>query len=562
MNAISVKLLFLLVTITAPALLSGQSTLRLVSKANVENEGTPLTEGPEYEMASEIYRRLVEARGDRRFKEPVFTMDMGERSVAFFVGADHRIALEKKAYDICMSLGKETGKNAIAALLGHELIHFYEKHQWRSGFAQTNADLTIGARLQRIAGADRLSNETQADYLGGFLAYSAGYDVYEALPKLFDELYAKYPLKDEEMEDNYPSKEDRKAMARKAMEKLNRLVEVFDMANLMTAVGRYNDARAFYKHILIDYQGREIYNNLGVLTVLQAMTYLTEKERRYRLPLELDLNFGSSTRSGAGDSEKIKNALLREAVVYFNNAISLDPDYAPAYLNKACAFFLLEQDDLTRARFYAGVEAKQRAAANARFEKTAWDADVLLALIALAEGKEADARQLLETARKKTTVADYNFRVLTGQPLKKPSKPNGPEYEVINDLEIDDIRTEIRNLTRSNRDEIREEVLFEQLRFRVYENMGKLKNSRIYHCDPPFGDDSPDVYFHLTNADYPGEVYDGIKVGTPLSTITDQYGEPKFAYEATNGAIIGYEQMLFFLDQEKRVKRWAHYYLQ
>lgn len=38
-----------------------------------------------------------------------------------------QIGLEEKAYDICISFGADS-LNALAALLGHELVHYFEKH--------------------------------------------------------------------------------------------------------------------------------------------------------------------------------------------------------------------------------------------------------------------------------------------------------------------------------------------------------------------------------------------------------------------------------------------------
>lgn len=220
--------------------------------AELEQEMEALV-GPKYEKALAIYNKLVEAKGDRRFPVPAFTMTKAANNAAFLVYGGTQIGLEEKAYDICMSMGEQEGKAAIAGLLGHELVHFYEKHQWRSSFAKAYQELEIGRTLQGMVDHDKINNETQADYLGGFLAYSAGYPVFDNRSAILDKIYKTYPFPEIDSTGAYPSLNDRKALAQKSEEKLKDLVRVFEVGNLLAAIGQYDDARVFFKHILIDY---------------------------------------------------------------------------------------------------------------------------------------------------------------------------------------------------------------------------------------------------------------------------------------------------------------------
>ncbi len=537
----------------------GQGTnFRFITKANTESEDTTKILGPKYKRALKIYNKLAEARGDKRFPLPAFTMSGSERWVAYLEGDGLSIGLEEKAYDICMSYGEEKGENAIAALLGHELTHFYEKHQWRSGFADAFQDLQVGADLNQTIGLDKLNNETQSDYLGGFLAYSAGYQVFENLPKFYDDLYQSYSLP-EKMQ-GYASKSDRKALAVKSTEAVQKLIEVYEMANLLTAIGRYNDARVFFKHILTQYQGREVYNNLAVLTILEAMTYLSKEEKKYRIPIELDLTFGSATRDGAVDAkEKKMKALLEEALRYLDNAISMDKAYAPAYLNKACVYYLLK--DYNRARFYGNVEARQQARLDRKkFRSTLLNCNVLNALILYQTGKEDKAIEILEKNKKNSALAAYNLGVMKALPNPKVKKPNGPEDEEIDGIEFGNIYAFTRSS--KNRRSKEEQELFGQIDFRKWENTGGLTESTIYVCKAPPGEEQPDIYFHITDAGYSGEnFYEEFRVGTPRKAITDIYGEPGFSLETPNGQIMVYEEMLIMLDAGQKVYRWASYFL-
>lgn len=505
--------------------------------------------GEKYKKARAIYDKLVEAKGDRRFPVPAFTMTKETNNAAFLVYGGTQIGLEEKAYDICMSMGEAEGEAAVAGLLGHELIHFYEKHQWRSGFAQAYAELEIGRRLRGMVDQDKVNNETQADYLGGFLAYSAGYDVFDNRGPLLDKIYTQYPFPEVDSSGAYPSLEDRKALARKSEEKLKELVSVFEVGNLLTAVGQYEDARAFYKHILIDYQGREIYNNLGVVTVLEALEFFPQSERKYRLPLELDMSFGAGGKDGFGDKIERRNRLLREAILYFNNAIGMDPGYAPAYLNKACAYYML--GDNKRAAFYAGVEAQRD---TSKYPKTATDAKVLLAMLAAKAGNAEEAIAQLEQLETPSAVARYNLSIMKGTEAATPAKPDGPDAYDIDGVDPFDLTT----FDRQHRRQRQEIELFGALDFRIWNksSVDQLTHSTVYMVKSPNG---TNTYLQLTDAAHPGELYDGFKAGTSRAEMVDLYGEPNTSLELPAGEIMVYKEVLLLLDQDGKLERWANY---
>lgn len=505
--------------------------------------------GPKYEKARTIYDKLVEAKGDLRFPVPAFTMTKETNNAAFLVYGGTQIGLEEKAYDICMSMGDAEGEAAVAGLLGHELVHFYEKHQWRSGFAQAYSELEVGRRLRDMVDQDKVNNETQADYLGGFLAYSAGYDVFDNRGALLDKIYEQYPFPKVDTTGAYPSLEDRKALAKKSEEKLKDLVSVFEVGNLLTAVGQYEDARAFYRHILIDYQGREIYNNLGVATVLEALEFFPQSERKYRLPLELDMSFGAGGRDGFGNKVERRTKLLREAILYFNNAIGMDPGYAPAYLNKACAYYMLEDNE--RAAFYAGVEAQRNME---RYPKTATDANVLLAMLKAKAGDVEEAIDQLAQMESPSAVALYNLNMMKGAETVSPDKPDGPDAFDIDEVDPFDLTLFDRQFRRQRR----EIELFGALDFRIWDNsrVDQLAHSTVYMVKSPNG---TNTYFQLTDAGSPGELYDGFMVGASRAEMMDLYGEPRTSLELPTGELMVYKEVLLLLDEDGKLERWANY---
>ncbi len=365
------------------------ATLPLAQKPNAIRSAVTLgKETPQYKKAVSVYNRLVQARGDSRYPVPSFALLKEVNRMAAMDYAKHEIILEEKAFEVCNSFGNQSDA-AIAMLLAHELTHYYEKHGWRKGFVENNIDLDIGLRLDSLV--DYAAKETEADYLGGFLVYSAGYGLFDKGPDVLAKLYQAYNMPVGRTE-KYPSLSDRQSMGRRSAEKMAQLVEVFDMANLLTAIGNYTDAYAFYYYVLMVYQSREIYNNLGVTAVLDAMQYFGPAELKYRFPVELDLT-STATRNVLAAPNR--DSLLRQALLHFDAAISLDPHYAPAYLNKANAYALLK--DYNRARFYAGVEARQTALKH-NYPKTALDADVLTGILDALESQEEKAQATLKAA--------------------------------------------------------------------------------------------------------------------------------------------------------------------
>jgi hypothetical protein len=547
-----------------PAGLTGQpntTPFSLLEKSSAEINLEPSVAKEKRDRAEAIYRKLVEAKGDYRFSAPPFLFTQGEANIAFLQGDGLSIGLEEKAYDLL----EQFGDAALAFILGHEVSHFYEKHAYQRGVFNSYNDKELAGALREAKtamaglaydklavavekGRERLTKvtmETEADYLGGFLAYSAGYDV-RNVPGIFEALYAGYGLGDEMF--GYASKEARMEMGREAEARMNEFIDVYEVANLLVALNRYADARIVYKHILQQYQGREVYNNLGVLTVLEAMEYFSKTDKQYRLPLELDLSFNSASKS-VEDTEAFRAQLLIEAMGYFNSAISLDRDYAPAYLNLACAHYLLE--DYDRARFYAGVEAARKASANPeRFPNTGANVEVLLALIDIREGNESAGIERLSAVSSKSALAAANL--LTAQGKEAPAADRTIADRsiswAVDGLKAKDLLTATQSTSKSTRLDFFGDAGL---------NIWTRDNARVYRFSPAISSGRPKVSFAITNGGYTGETRDGFKVGSPGKDITDRFGQPARKQTTVAGEIWVYDAAILIMDMEGKLKRWA-----
>ncbi len=285
---------------------------------------------PEYNRINNIYEKLVAAKGDSRMRKPELNL---RDEVRYAASMDYKlieISLEKKAYDVAVNYGDA----AIAFLLAHELIHYYEKHGWRTQYTIANSDLETGKILGSIN--DKIINEVQADVLGGFLAYSAGFGNFENGGKLINDLYKEYKMK-EEIE-NYPSKNERIKLAERNKEKMTKLSSLYEMAGLLSVIGKYKEAYFYYEHLLNIYQSRELYNNAGLTCMILANSLMNQDSIKFELPGVMDLEFSGDSRSASKYDEINKH--INEALNHFETCIIMDKTYLPAYINKSSALII------------------------------------------------------------------------------------------------------------------------------------------------------------------------------------------------------------------------------
>jgi len=301
------------------------------------------TDNYKYQIAKRIFDDLIEAKGDKRMQVPDFIMSKKKRYVAWMDNKRSQIGFEELAYDVCISF-EEDSLNALAALIGHEITHYYEKHAWGNDFATAFTDLNVSGTVKSNAKSldMKTTNETEADYLGGFLAYSAGYQTFGVMPRLLVDVYTEYGLPDEIA--GYPSLDDRSKLAVESEMKLEELIHVFDAANYMIVLQQHETVNEYYSYILKEFQSREIYNNAGVNAVLAAMQLFdrNDEQLKYAYPIQLD----NETRMnkpkvrgeiyGFAEREEKRNKLLEQARYYFKQAYALDTDYATALINIAC----------------------------------------------------------------------------------------------------------------------------------------------------------------------------------------------------------------------------------
>lgn len=490
-----------------------------------------------YRHVLAVYEKLVKSRGDRRMPVPRLEFSRVVDQIGWMNADSLEIGFEERGYDVCAR--QPDPDAALAFLLSHELTHYYEKHGWRRSFARSFNDLKIGGLIDSLQ--DDVALETQADYLGGFLAYSAGLGLLDRPDSLLAELYAAYKLPENLA--GYPALKDRMALCLRTRQRLDRLVSVFELANFLSVTGHYSESRRYFRFILREYQSPEIYNNIGITDVLEALRYLSPDKLKGYYPLEIDLRSRATRGESRADSADI---LLQEAILNFNFALSMDPDYAPACLNKACAFSMMGQ--LERAEFYAGVEGLETARKTGD-KKVESDLQVLLGIVAIQRGNKEKARQIFEKEAGSNPLAAQNLALLLEKttPKKSDDFPLPPE-------EIDGLSLTAFAVSPKFNPKLTLEIE-KNTTFYQYNKSGW--HSTIYYTFDHAADHS--VYFHITGTGYSGQTAGDIHLGVTEQDIISVYSDPLKTMETPVGRLLVYKNLIFVLDQHGKLLKWVNY---
>lgn len=491
-----------------------------------------------YETARAVFDNLLRSRADFRQQAPALVMNDGEQYVAWMDPDKIQIGLEEKAYDICISFGADS-LNALAALLGHELVHYFEKHDWSRHFAAHNQDMESAKRIGNMK--EGLKQEAQADYLGGFLATTAGYSVYNLMPQLLKKIYTHYGLP--EQIDGYPGLGERVSMSDNAMQELKVLQTVFATAGHLTLLKQYEDAAAYYRYILNTFPSREIYNNAGANLLLAATLLYAPTEMPYALPVELDPTsrlFG--LKAVTPNRNEQRKLLLEEAFQHIDRAILLDPKYSPAYLNKASVFVLLGQWDDAAYWILKGRKAPTQYR----------EADYLIleGIAAALQNDKTSARQKFEKAQEGGyLLAEINLRALDQLQQDRSRATPAIGLETMEKINLDDFL-----LNPSVDSEI-------EVGPRLLAGAKQLKGSRIlvHYAD----NGRRYAVFHLCESGCIEMTKSLIGVGSDKAAIFEAYGAPAEVVSQPDGLYLIYplQRVFFKLNKTNSVVSWGIYRL-
>ncbi|WP_297516453.1 M48 family metalloprotease [Flavobacterium sp.] len=295
-----------------------------------------------------VFNQIVLAYGSSKTApELVVTKQKQDRPAFYKFDKKPIVTIDAYLFTICRSFGKDS-LNALSVVIGHELAHYYNEHSFCTDFAFAirNKNEVFSKKVKLIDKNQKIIYETQADDKGLFYAAIAGYEPFEVQPKLLDTIYTQYLLKDA---DGYPTKVQRKEIAKNALLKAKRLYETFTLGLKYIQEKNYDKAIEAFNTVNNDFPSRENYNNLGVAKTRKALdlqepnTIEKASPERFLYPIEIEnksrLN-KEITRSLDDNSEVIEQ-LLKDAQNDFQEAIRLDPNFTKGYINLACVLDLL-----------------------------------------------------------------------------------------------------------------------------------------------------------------------------------------------------------------------------
>ncbi len=290
-------------------------------------------------VLEKVLTNLHQASGFREVNKPSIDLITTTQTAAYYNPINHSIQLEEKLYNLCSGFGKDS-LQALAYIIAHEYSHALQK-----------SISTLHSYISFIQPHDHLDktleNETAADIQGSLLCYLAGYKPGRILKTLLDKIYLAYHL-DLTNDSNYPSASKRKASIHLMQREAEGLIQLFETAFLLQLNNDFELAETCYLHILQNYRGPEIYNNLGICKVFRAMSLYPDDVDLYSYPFELDLNTNLyKTRDARGslsiENLYLRNSLLQEAMKQFQTALEINPDYKPTLTNIVSCLNLLNQ---------------------------------------------------------------------------------------------------------------------------------------------------------------------------------------------------------------------------
>ncbi len=504
--------------------------------------GEVLQDNYKIRTARAVFENLVRTRGDFGQKEPAFVMNSRRQNIAWMDTKSREVGLEEKAYEVCQQFGADS-LNALAILLAHELTHYYEKHDWNRSFAQTNRNV---AATRYISSLDEsIKQEMQADYVGGFLAFSAGYQVYDIMPRLLPKLYEVYGLPS--ALPGYPTLEDRIKMSRNASNQLRRLVGVYETAQMLTVLEEYRAAATYYAYVLEDFQSREIANNIGTNLCLAALAYFSTPEMPFILPLEIDANSRlNSLKNVELQRIEIRERMLGEALKAFDRAIHLDPNYVPAHINTAAAYVLLARWE--DAAYWIRRTKQLTGFGSGGEDHFAQDLQVLEGILAALQGQKQQAEQLFSTlAEQNFFLAKLNLAILQEKARPSVVVDGRAEAVVIDGIQL--------NRFLAAPLPMEEVVLSEQ----IICGSKTLAGSDVWLHYANDGKEYTVVQW--TKPQSSDRTLKGLGIGSVAEEVQQHYGDPPRQVNTTKGLLWVYPgvQLLFSFDAQAKVNGWGSY---
>lgn len=290
----------------------------------------------------EVYNTMYNTMSQGQEIKPGIRISEDTDTIAAFIPIKNELIIGTEFIKLCRNFGKDSN-NVAAYVLGHEMAHvLLQQNDLTAQIGSSYASPEYSKQLKRSKKTLRDSiHERQADEFASFYAHIAGYSTSDLGSIILDSIYTHFKLKDKDLP-SYPTLSERKRISMQANYRMETLKQVFDFANYATLIGNFSFAQKAYETIIQEkFVSSEIYNNLAVTHLNQALKDIDTLANPYKFPFELDFSTRLYTSERNFDTEYEEH--LKKAIKYCDLALGKNQEYAKAWLNKSLAHFLLDE---------------------------------------------------------------------------------------------------------------------------------------------------------------------------------------------------------------------------
>lgn len=364
------------------------------------------------QVAQQVFNDIVNAYGNSK-SPPQFKIlpKSSKKIVAQYISyPEAAIQIDQDLYSICTSFGKDS-LNALAIIISHELAHYYNDHNWCSDYAFALQNTNLGKTLYKVAKENKVEKESIADSYGLFYCCIAGYKPFIIFNNLLDKIYRYYKLP--VTLQGYPTLSERKTINKIQKEKIEKLVPVFDAGIVLLHIKKYTEAAICFDYLTKFFPSREMYNNLGVAQLMNALNNKPTTDIDFIYPVDIDIAsriYQSEERGTDSTNKKTQFLeLLQNAKTSFEKAITLDNKYNPAYINLACL-----QDAKGNYQSALGIieEAGNYTQNNEQLQ-------LIKAIVLYHTNQTESALELLKNLNNAQPLNEYNYQIANNATLYK-----------------------------------------------------------------------------------------------------------------------------------------------
>lgn len=505
---------------TSISIPSDSTNLVLESKALVDGE-----------WGLKIYANMLKAIGIVKKQAPTLRLGTEHTQPIFYEGNDNLIApaicIRTSIYQFCQSMGKKKGTIALAFLLGHELVHFKEHKESFYNCLELN---------------NKGNLEDEADMLGAFWAYYAGYeDIFKQqyiITNLIDSLYQdpKYRINSTSF---HSSPKKRKKAIQRAMKESSDLAKIFKTGTYFLAIQEYQQALYSFEYLDAFINLKEIKTNLGLAQLILAES-VAENKTYY--PIDLAPNRLYESR----DIDIDRDTLLAKAIQNLIQANKIYPQNNFSSLLNLCIAYLAK-DQLSQVKFYLGKLKKQS------FKKGKNNASKILILEGILAKKEGnlDLSQKFFNRALSLNNDSYIQNLIHFNTIEVTSKnPSKTEKIIFNDLNLNKALIYPNYPSKNSQ---------ERKLFAASTYFKQFSTSLFWKQSLEKEDKQQIVALHIAQ-DKQFKTQKGIKKGSSIKDLMQLYGSPTQQLHQGSKIYLYYDSAkLVFLLDKGIIQEWATY---